>query len=282
VKLDSGVRRRILFYRFLLSLRPAQFSEFIKHLLRIERVVIDSKSRFRFWVDPASVLGFSLLWKCDFEPDLRRLIKSLIREGDVFIDVGAHEGYFSIIAGGAAGSCGHVVAIEPQTRLIPVLLQNAKLNAITNVEVLNVALSGKKGTARFYLRPSTNTGASAFYRHWLIGHKAVDVTTTTLDNVIAAVAAPIRLVKIDAEGAEGIIISGARESLDAGKIDFLTVDYHLAISPIAVCRATHNSILGCGYRALGQPTCILYFHPRCKTEVTSLKAICELPEWLKN
>jgi len=121
-----------------------------------------------------------------------------------------------------------------------VLERNIAANSLTNVEIASLALADKEGKAVLYLRPSTNTGASSFTKHWKLGHFAKEVRTTTLDQLLSEQNfSPIRLMQIDCEGAELLVISGAQDALANHKIEILVIDYHLHIAGADKCRRVH-------------------------------------------
>src|SRR5438309_3643661 len=90
--------RKLWLYRLLLSIRPAQLADLAKKLCQIDRVEVQALSGARFWIDPVSIFGLSMLKNREFEGPLTRAMVTLLRSGDFFIDVGSNEGYFSILA----------------------------------------------------------------------------------------------------------------------------------------------------------------------------------------
>jgi len=66
------------------------------------------------------------------------VVKSCLPPGGIFIDLGANEGYFSVIGSKLVGMAGRVLAFEPQSRLQPVINRNSTLNSCDNVEVLPI------------------------------------------------------------------------------------------------------------------------------------------------
>jgi predicted methyltransferase len=71
-------------------------------------------------VDPVWVFGIALLRDGIYEPQMTKLLYTLLRPSDTFLDVGGNEGYFSVIASTLVPD-GAVHCIEPQERLHPVL-----------------------------------------------------------------------------------------------------------------------------------------------------------------
>jgi hypothetical protein len=96
----------------------------LKRILLIRRWLITLRSGQRFLVDPVSVFELNLIGDGVYEPQLTSLVGQILRPGDVFVDVGGNEGYFSVVAAACAGD-GHVYCIEPQSRLLPIIAANS-------------------------------------------------------------------------------------------------------------------------------------------------------------
>jgi FkbM family methyltransferase len=70
-------------------------------------------------------------------------MKEFLREGDVFLDLGAHIGAFTLIASRVVGNTGKVVSLEPHPQSYQRLCKHLELNSIKNIIALNVAASDK-------------------------------------------------------------------------------------------------------------------------------------------
>ena len=233
----------------LMRLRPAQLGVLGKKLFRVRRGVLDLPSGHKLWIDPASQLGQALLKDHAYEPGTLATMTSVLRAGDTFVDIGANEGYFTVIAAGLVGG-GKVVAVEPQTRLGDVLFTNLKLNHASNVTVRQVALSVDDGERVLHLRPTTNTGASSFHQVGRIGKAKEVVPTMSLDNLLRRDGITrVRLVKIDCEGAEEEVIKGAEYALDRQAFDYILIDYHPQLGEGGEHRSrrVHARIISSGY-----------------------------------
>lgn len=238
---------RLRFYAALMKLRPAQLVDLVKLVARIRRETVKTPDQHIFWVDPISVFGQHLLQHGVHEPDMVELLFRLLRPGDTFVDIGGNEGYFSILAASAMPD-GRVYCIEPQSRLQPVVTENIRLNSAVRIQVRQVALAERSGSLRLFLRPSVNTGASSLVRHWMLGWAAETVSATTLDALWSdEELGPVRLVKMDCEGAEARIIAGAAGVLERQLIDFIVVDFHPKISGVEACVDAHTRLLDAGY-----------------------------------
>jgi FkbM family methyltransferase len=215
-----------------------------------------------FWIDPVSVFGIALLENGMYEPGLTGILRAVLRPGDVFLDAGANEGYFSILAAALVGDTGAVYCIEPQTRLQVVIRENVYRNNASGVRICQVALAERdEQLVRLFLRPSTNTGASSLYRHWRVGWSSELVETITVDTFLRLHGVSrVRLLKVDCEGAEAAIVRGATEALCRRAIDFIAMDYHAVISGAESCRETHELLGRFGYVG-ARPGGIAVYHP---------------------
>jgi len=243
---SSAWQRRL--HRACLRARPTQLGAILKVLTRVRREYAETAGGPWLWVDPASQLGSEVLSARDYEPSMSATLRALLRPGDVFVDVGANEGFFSVVGSSLVGH-GRVVAIEPQTRLIGVVLRNLEINGCRNVTLRAVALDLSTGWSELHLRPSTNTGASGLFR------RRFDVSTESvpalrLDDVLDQEGVDrVRVLKVDCEGAEDRVVEGTLDHLVSHRVDFLLMEYHPSIGSGARERslALHARLLDLGY-----------------------------------
>ena len=118
----------------LMRVRPAPLAVVLKKILGTGRTVVSTPSG-KFWIDPVSLLGMALSRRGEHEPAMRETIERWLPLGGVFVDLGANEGYFSVLGALRCGANGRVLAIEPQQRLLPVITRNAELNGVGWVEI---------------------------------------------------------------------------------------------------------------------------------------------------
>src|SRR5262249_20876384 len=86
-----------------------------------------------------------LIYCCNFEETERAFLNRFLRPGDIFIDVGANIGLYTLIAAARVGPSGRVVALEPTTTTFARLMDNVQLNKFSNVNCVNLALSDWSG-----------------------------------------------------------------------------------------------------------------------------------------
>jgi FkbM family methyltransferase len=155
----------------------------------------------------------------DAEPEVQEALAALIEPGQTVYDVGANIGFFTMLCSRLVGPEGRVYAFEPIPENLATLRHNVVLNGLSNVTIVEQALSSSTGTAEMFVSPwsafhSLNVeGASKQANH---GPEAgqIEVRTVTLDEFVEreGVRAP-DLLKIDVEGAELIVLEGGRETL---------------------------------------------------------------------
>ena len=146
----------------------------------------------------------------DNEVPVQQEIARQLRPGDVFYDIGANMGFFSLIAGRLIGPKGHVCAFEPHPRNAPTVAENARLNGLAHMQVFDVAIGD--GTRRDVLQMTDWDGGGALSGYAVGPNELVtptEVQVMSLDDLIAEKALPLpTFVKIDVEGAEMEVIDG--------------------------------------------------------------------------
>lgn len=174
-----------------------------------------------------------------WELDNQRLLKRVLRPGQQVIDVGAHIGLVTIYAAHLVGPTGSVLAIEPGPKNVPRLRENLIRNGIDRIaEVIAVALADHDGTADLF---SDGDTAGTEYslnseQHWRDG-PSCPTTVMTLDHLIRSRGlSGVDLVKIDVEGAELLVLRGARETLHRPEVSFLIELHSWAKTQDQVCR----------------------------------------------
>ena len=132
----------------------------------------------------------------------------VLRPGDLFFDIGANVGSYTVLAGKVAGAS--VVAVEPVPATYDALLANVQVNAIgALVDARNCGLAAKPGMLTFTRGQDTTNHVAATAEAGSADCVAVPVTTF---DALAAGACPL-LAKIDVEGYETPVLAGAGESL---------------------------------------------------------------------
>ena len=146
------------------------------------------------------------------EPSLVKVATKILRPGDTVVDVGANVGFLTRAFASFVGKSGRVWAFEPDPTTFQCLLYNTQ--ALPQVSASQVAMSDRIGDMTFYLHPTSGM-SNSLVNAWH-GSSGSTVTTSTLDAWMTRSAlAPVRLIKIDVEGAELLVLHGMQETLRA-------------------------------------------------------------------
>jgi FkbM family methyltransferase len=151
-----------------------------------------------------------------------RLVKLMIKElseGDTYLDIGAHFGYFSLLAAHLVGEKGNVFAYEASKSTFAILEKNIAQHA--NIKAFHNALSDKDETLTFFEFPVlfseynaldvTQFEQESWYKKFPPQH--IEVAATTLSNLTSKQNITPKIIKIDVEGAEYAVMSGAKKLL---------------------------------------------------------------------
>jgi len=142
-----------------------------------------------------------------WEPYESQLILGLLRPGDVFVDVGANIGYFSILGASAVGSEGRVFAFEPDPDNFALLDANVALNGFQQrVSSVHGGLADASGAGRLYLSEN-NLGDHQIYAG--DGEReSLGITLYHGSDFLQTKLSKIDLIKIDTQGSETAVIAG--------------------------------------------------------------------------
>ena len=148
-----------------------------------------------------------------YEKHTYRLFEELVRQQMVVIDIGAHVGYYTLLAARRVGPTGKVYAFEPEPANHSLLIKNIQLNEYRNIEAIQGAVTDRVGSSKLFLTDSYNGTHSTYRRNSDNGSVAVD--TTTLDAFLESREWPdVGLIKVDVEGAEIDVMKGMAQLVE--------------------------------------------------------------------
>ena len=189
-------------------------------------------ARKSFSVDVPTIFGRSMtvelpgsidlyLLGCKTHDSEIRLCKFLIRSlrpGDVFVDVGAHFGFFSLLAARLVGPAGQVFAFEPSVGSFRILQDNVR--SAPNTTIINKAVNDcHLGTTEFHEFPARLSEFSSIFvdqlekERWIDQAQLRSIPTVSLDGYFSERQAAPRVIKIDVEGAEHLVAKGMAQTL---------------------------------------------------------------------
>lgn len=146
-----------------------------------------------------------------FEQATTKLIESTVRPGMVVLDIGAHAGYYTLLAARGTGSEGRVYAFEPEPENFKLLTKNVEANGYLNITPVNLAVCNEVGSRTLFVT-SLDNGRHSMYHHNLPESGQVDVDSITVDKFLEGEGWPaVGLIKVDVEGAESEVLEGMEE-----------------------------------------------------------------------
>ncbi len=179
---------------------------------------------------------------------------AFLRPGDIFVDVGANIGLFSLIAAQIVGASGIVHAFEPCETTFRRLEDNVVMNRHAHIYCHRAALSDRAGTMALSVSTDGMDAWNALAEQPYMGASYCRETVQTLTwdefaqehNLVGRVS----LMKIDVEGWETNVLKGATRTLSRDDAPVLQVEFTDAAADAsgASCQELYESIERLGYR----------------------------------
>ena len=176
--------------------------------------IADLDEDLRLWVNLCESEGGNLYFGMKFEPYELGVVRKLVRPGDVFFDIGANVGFYSLMASQLVGGEGVVHAFEPASFAYEVLSKNIRLNRASNVVANRVAVGETGGEVELFVnRESGLSSLGQTGRGQVVG--AEKVPSVSLDEYMDQhEISRVNFLKIDVEGYEGHVLRGARRLIE--------------------------------------------------------------------
>lgn len=147
-------------------------------------------------------------WLGSYEMDFQRMFARKLQNGDIVYDIGAHVGYYTLLAARSVGPEGRVYSFEPLPRNAQFIDRHLRINRLENVTFMQVAVADHAGSVHFGGGVSSSTGR-------IIPQGELEVQAVKLDDLLSSgVIQPPDVMKIDVEGAENEVLRGSVELLN--------------------------------------------------------------------
>lgn len=158
------------------------------------------------------------------EPDLQSYLKSTLQSGDTFIDVGANFGFHTLLASKLVGKKGKVIAFEPSPSNLEILQYHSRVNFANNVSIISKAVGDVANTlVPFVLvdggKHASNSLTIADDVPYISADQKqiTEVPLTTIDKTCSEQNLVPDVIKIDVEGAELLVLKGAKNTIEKCK-----------------------------------------------------------------
>lgn len=168
----------------------------------------------RYELDPSCMMQWYVYW--NFHETQRDRLYSLVREGDVVLDVGTNIGETLLHFSRLVGKDGFVYGFEPDEVNYAAGLRNVELNKTENAKIFKLGVSDKRETLRLFRVDPNNLGMNRILNQEEAAKfdDFTEINVDTLDNVVRANEIDrIGVIKVDIEGYEMHALRGAVETL---------------------------------------------------------------------
>ncbi|MGE3800033.1 MAG: FkbM family methyltransferase [Candidatus Kapaibacterium sp.] len=209
--------------RFYCSHSPVEFGKgrlqkIGRHFLRDKTLQVPTRHGIKVEITLPEDAGWEMLYyRRTFETGTTEAFAQLLRHDDVFIDIGANIGWYSLIASKLSPN-GIIHAFEPVPFIFNKMKRNWELNGFQNeIHFNNLALGeDENGEITIYTFEGLYHGHSSLSTLNRDDYKASTVPMTTLDHYIAEHQVDrVDLIKMDTEGAELQVLHGATALLES-------------------------------------------------------------------
>lgn len=176
-------------------------------------------------LDPEEWLQLQLFESKWLEPETLGLYERVLRPGDVFVDVGAHVGFHSLLARHLVGPDGLVVAVEPQPYNAGKLLANWRANGFVNVHLVVGAAGAEDGVLVLCAQAPIDRALLSIGGHGKNEGQKFEVQVRRLDGILHALGLEsARMVKVDVEGYELAVLQGLGDRV--ARIEHLVLEFY--------------------------------------------------------
>src|SRR3989344_1260119 len=200
---------------------------FLLSNLKPDFVIVDGN---RMFLDKGDSMRLSILGI--YEPLAVKNFQESVQAGDVVLDIGAHIGYYTLMAAKRVGKKGKVYAFEPNQDNCALLTKNLKLNNFKNVVLVNKAVSRSSGKVKFFLS-NVSTGMHSLIDIDNKSENIIEIEAVSLNDFFGKKIPTVSIIKMDIEGGEYTALEGMNHLLKKSK--------HMAIltefSPFSIIKA---------------------------------------------
>ncbi|MDX1971770.1 MAG: FkbM family methyltransferase [Candidatus Sumerlaeia bacterium] len=191
-----------------------------------------------------------------YEPTTEKLLRTFLRPGDTYVDIGTQLGYTAAIAADQIGHKGRMVLIEPDPTAIAKLehhLSTADPHRMPRVDLVKAGCSDDDGVLRFHLSPILGHSRILKEGESPTTGSIVSVPVRTADSILKDLGVEqIHFLKIDTEGHEVRVLRGLQQFLKRRGVDAVHIEknQYLFDDPERDTQMLHALIAENGYRGI--------------------------------
>jgi FkbM family methyltransferase len=164
-----------------------------------------------------------------YERQETALVKHLLKPDDIFVDVGAHIGYYTALAAEIVTD-GDVMAYEPEPENYKILIKNIK--KFNNVQCLPLGVGSVSGNTKLYVSKK-NTGDHRLFESNNDKRNEINITLIKLEDSLPPTIDKVNFLKIDTQGFEIDVLMGARNIIENSQDISILLEYSPALLRLA-------------------------------------------------
>jgi FkbM family methyltransferase len=256
------LKKKILKRYELYKLQGSRFKRFLKDPVRTLAYYIMQSAGYihpykvhykTLWGDSMTFYlpeGGAIYYYGFFEANLSNFLINFLQEGDVVLDVGAHVGYYTMLASSLVGSSGKVYSFEPTPRTFISLEENASKKS--NIVVNNNAVFDEEKEIEFFDYGPKYSAFNSFKPrtsddiYFKDKANRILVKTVSLDRYCTTHNITPTIIKIDAEGSENVILATMHDLL-GNKHPMVTIEVAGGEEWRDNCAKSISTLLSYGY-----------------------------------
>jgi len=170
--------------------------------------ILQGVLRGKRWIAGSSTHG---CWAGSYEYEKQLVFTQTITKGSVVFDIGAHVGFYTLLSSVLVQNQGRVFAFEPLPRNVMYLSEHIRINNVSNVQIVKVAITNACG--QFYFDDSAGNSMGK-----IADSGRIQVKTVSIDKLVVDGTIPLPdFMKIDVEGAEYLVLTGAQKTIAIAK-----------------------------------------------------------------
>jgi len=190
-----------------------------KQLLR-RKYVIRKIHTYKMYLDTSDMgLCRSLILFGTREVDHKILLENIAKPGMTVLDIGANIGYYALMEKELIGNSGKLITVEPSPKNIKIFRKNLDLNNISDINIIEGAISDKSEKKTFHLADQGNLNtfhATGTGLKHLTG-EVVEVNSYTVPEILQG-GSDLDLIRMDVEGHEVEVLNGMLEKVKSGEL----------------------------------------------------------------
>lgn len=150
-----------------------------------------------------------------WDPRGMNFLRNYLKQGDVFFDIGANIGTYTLVASRIVGETGVVHSFEAITDVYHRMVENIELNKLNNITPNHRAVYQHSQMLEFFVSSKENAGMSSIFHHDTESGKLENVQAVSIDEYIeSGNISRVDMIKIDIEGAELFALKGMTTTLE--------------------------------------------------------------------